>query len=197
LEKHVVANFGFGIGLEFRAPDYLINAKCDRRVAEGMAFNLFVGFQDLLGGRGAVMLADTVMCRDDGSSFLTAGLSELGDISFSLSTAKKSISSRVASMPASDGIIRTRLRSQTGSRKDESAEKKRREHQKELGLLRVREALEHYASPGRPSDGGRKEEVQKFESYRKETLLPKDLGANGSIKVRYHDISWAARHFPM
>ena len=183
LEKHVVANFGFGIGLEFRAPEYLINARCNRRIAEGMTFNLVVGFQDLFGGKGAVMLADTVMCRDDSSSFMTFGLSELGDVSFSLSTANKPISSRIASTPVSDSIIKTRLRSQTGPRKDENTEKKRREHQKELGVLRVREALERYASSEGPSDGKCKEKVQKFESYRKEALLPKDLGVNGSIKV--------------
>lgn len=186
LEKHLAANFGFGIGLEFRAPEYIINAKCERKLMEGMVFNLFVGLQDLP-GQGAVMLADTVLVTETGATFLTTGLDDGKEVSFAISsgTARSSVRRASAADVAGSTIsssIKTRLRSQTTHR-DESTEKRRREHQRELGKQRIQEALEKYGSGEKGAAGEKKSEILKFESYRKEALMPKELGAGGSLRV--------------
>lgn len=187
LEAHLPTNFGFGIGIEFRAPEYLINAKCQRSVEAGMAFNLVVGIQDVIlesptGAPYSLLLADTVQVGATGPAvLLTCGFEKLSEVSFSL---KKGRQAPVAAVPPGGSIIKTRLRSQTSSlARDEMGEKRRRTHQKELGELRKREALERYTSGEAASGEAKKVEVLKFESYRKETMLPKDLGADGSLRI--------------
>ena len=137
MEKHLMGNFGFGIGLEFRAPEFVINAKCDRRVVDGMTFNLMVGLQDLQNGRGAVMIADTVLVTSTdstGAVFLTKGLSDPKEISFTINASRGRRTQQQQSVS-----IKSRLRSQTtAAQSDNSADKRRREHQKELGKLRAR-----------------------------------------------------------
>lgn len=180
LEKHVFPNFGFGIGLEFREPEHLINAKSNAVVKAGMTFNLMVGFQDLVidGNKYSLMLADTVVVPKEGPvRFLTSGLASLSDLSFSIKKAPID--------PTLSGPIKTRLRSQSSSSfagKEES-DRKRREHQKELGKQRIREALERYGSNEPDAAGGKKQEVQRYESYRKDTQLPKDIGAGGAVRI--------------
>lgn len=189
LEKHLTANFGFGTGLEFRAAEYIINAKCERKLGEGMVFNLFVGLQDLP-GQGAVMLADTVLVAGTGATFLTNGLDDGKEVSFAISSGTGRSSVRRAGVVDAGGTtsssIKTRLRSQT-TQKDESAEKRRREHQRELGKQRIQEALAKYGGEEKGSAGEKKSEILKFESYRKEALMPRELGAGGSLRVRPKD----------
>jgi nucleosome binding factor SPN SPT16 subunit len=182
LEGNMVSNFGFGIGIEFRTPEYLINSRCQRRIEAGMTFNLMVGFQDISSGKGpaySLMIADTVEVASGGAIFLTEGLSEMRQISFSI---KKE---RAAATGPVTPIIKTRLRNQAAAGiRDESTEKRRREHQKELGKARVKEALERYASVENADGSTKKTEILKFESYRKDTQLPsKELGSNGSLKI--------------
>lgn len=186
LEKHLVTNFGFGIGIEFREPEYLINSRTDRTVRDGMTFNLMVGLQDLVVGDGrasqtySLMLSDTVQAAPSGAVFLTEGLGAMREISYSF----KKDAARSGADVSSGPLIKTRLRSQSSaSSRDDSAEKRRREHQRQLGQLRIKEALERYAG----QDGGdglaKKPEVLKFESYRKDTSLPKEISDGGSLKI--------------
>lgn len=184
LERHLAANFGFGMGLEFRAPEYVINTRCERKLTEGMVFNLSVGLQDLK-ENGAVMLADTVLITRTGAVFLTTGLDHVKDVSFAISSGTGRSSGRRADPvdTAASASIKTRLRSQT-VHKDESAERRRREHQRELGKQRVQEALAKYGGGEQDAAGEKKSELLKFESYRKEALMPKELGAGGSLRVR-------------
>jgi nucleosome binding factor SPN SPT16 subunit len=183
LEGHLAPNFGFGIGLEFRAAEFLINSRCNRKVQAGMVFNLIVGLQDVKGdssGLYSLLTADTVQVVPNGSSsiLLTSGLNQLKELSYSIKDRRQTTA------PAGTPIIKTRLRSQAASgSRDESTEKRRREHQKELGQLRIKEALERYASTDEANDTSKKSEILKFESYRKDTMLPKELGAGGSLKV--------------
>ena len=48
LENHLTRNFGFGIGLEFRDSEFLLNAKNDNILLSGMTLNVAIGFQDLV-----------------------------------------------------------------------------------------------------------------------------------------------------
>lgn len=40
IEGSIPAHFGFGMGLEYRESNLLINAKNEREITEGMTFNL-------------------------------------------------------------------------------------------------------------------------------------------------------------
>lgn len=181
----LTANFGFGIGIEFRAPEYVINAKCTRTIESGMTFNLMVGLQDVSlepHNTYSLMLADTIHVVDQSAAvFLTDGFKRIQEVSFSF----KRNSARDAPAASTGSIIKTRLRSQGASSagRDKSSEKQRREHQRELGTLRIKEALDRYGSANSSSSTDKKSEALKFESYRKDSMLPRDLGAAGSLKV--------------
>jgi nucleosome binding factor SPN SPT16 subunit len=47
LEAHLTKNFGFGIGLEFRETEFILNAKNENVLNSGMTLNLALGLQDL------------------------------------------------------------------------------------------------------------------------------------------------------
>lgn len=47
LVEKLTANFGFGIGLEFRETSLILNEKATRTVERGMVFNIAIGFKNL------------------------------------------------------------------------------------------------------------------------------------------------------
>jgi nucleosome binding factor SPN SPT16 subunit len=170
LSSHFVANAGFSMGLEFRESDYVIHAKNEREIKQGMVFNVAIGFQDLVNEaateeRGkiyALFLADTVTIGKAENQILTDGLKRLEDISFvfkdqqgeddrSEGEAKQGRTKKSRHLegadqdgpePAGGRVIKTRLRSQAGKTLiDTAALKKREAHQKVLLAERIREGL--------------------------------------------------------
>ena len=47
LIQFFLKNCGFGMGLEYRESNFVINAKNDQEIQEGMIFNVIIGFQNL------------------------------------------------------------------------------------------------------------------------------------------------------
>lgn len=94
LENKLVTNFGFGIGLEFRESEFLLNAKNEKEIRHGMIMNLAIGFQDLVNEEAsdpkaqkyALFLADTVLVGKHETMVLTEceRLKKLEHISFVL-----------------------------------------------------------------------------------------------------------------
>ena len=187
LKNHLPNNIGFGMGLEFRESDYVINAKNTRELKQGMVFNLAVGLQEVdnpeaTSSKGkiyALLIADTVEITEEGGKLLTSELKSLSQISYSIKSeqeqrdARKTRAAQVASESAG-----TRPRLRTQQKIDEAAEKKRREHQKELARIRLLEAQELYAQGDDNSTQKKTNDVQKFESYKKEGMWPKDMKGN-------------------
>lgn len=190
LKSHLPANFGFGMGLEFRESDYVINAKNARSLAANQVFNLMVGLQDLPlpdGKTYALMIADTVQINADGAQLLTGEeLKSLSQVSYAVKSeeeqrqARKSRAAQVAAAAEDDydetGGRRPRTRARTQQKVDEVAERRRREHQRELARQRLAEAKEMYTSQEGAGGAGKKglSEVQKFESYKKDSQWPRE-----------------------
>lgn len=184
VKNNLPNNLGFGMGLEFRESEYVINAKNNRELRQGMIFNLAIGLQELdnpeaTSSKGkiyALLIADTVEIGENGANCLTSELKSLNQISYSIKSeqeqreARKNRAAEVASESAGG---RPKLRAQ--QKIDEAAEKKRREHQKELARIRLLEAQELYAQGDGTSTQKTTSDIQKFESYKKDSMWPKDL----------------------
>lgn len=73
LVDKLINNFGFSIGIEFREPNYLIGNKCTAVAKKGMAFQLSIGFQDLINDNAkddeskkyALFIGDTVIVNGE------------------------------------------------------------------------------------------------------------------------------------
>jgi len=80
LGEHLTRNIGFATGIEFRESAYVLNAKSEAKVQEGMAFNLCIGLQNLKSGADedstmvdtyALQLGDTVLVSAERNEILT------------------------------------------------------------------------------------------------------------------------------
>ena len=87
LEK-ISQNMGFGIGLEFKESNLLINAKNNREIKKNMVFNLALAFNELKNEKSknyAIMVADTVIVTAEGNDVATNQISvKYEDVSYSL-----------------------------------------------------------------------------------------------------------------
>lgn len=185
LSGHLVGNFGFSMGLEFRESDYAINSKCQKPIEPGMIFNLAVGFQGLIkeGAKNpkdqsyALMVADTVLITADGKAeLLTPCLSALKDVSYVFKTGGRGTRSAAAAAAP----IKTRLRN---NQANVEAEKERKDHQKALMAASTKEALSRHSGATEEEGTTKAVAVQKVESYKKEAAFPRDLCRDWKIAV--------------
>lgn len=187
LEANLPANFGFGMGLEFREPDWVINGKSERVVQPGQVYNLAIGLQGLNQTAAkdpkeqnyALLIADTVLVTETGAEMLTSGLSTLKEVSYTLAAKSK------RALPAAGGpLTRTRLRNHGP---DKEAERRRKEHQRELMAASTKASLaRHVAATGGSSKSkgaGQVAVAQSFESYKREAALPRDLCTDWKVVV--------------
>ena len=196
LKNHLPNNLGFGMGLEFRESDYVINAKNTRELKQGMVFNLVVGLQEVDNSEAssskgkiyAILIADTIEIDGAGAKSLTSDLKSLSQISYSFKSEQEQKEARKtrAAQVASESVgNRPRLRTQ--QKIDEAAEKRRREHQKELARVRLIEAQELYAQVDGSSNQKKSSDIQKFESYKKEGMWPKEMKGNRVVVDKKND----------
>ena len=79
---------GFGIGLEFKESNLLINAKNNREIKKNMVFNVALAFNELKNEKSksyAIMVADTVIITAEGNEVATNQISvKYEDVSYSL-----------------------------------------------------------------------------------------------------------------
>ena len=83
----VHANFGFGIGFNFKEESLLINATNETVIEEGMSFHVRLAMTGVHKepARSVVAIGDTVVVRPDGNQILTRGIQKkYAEISYSL-----------------------------------------------------------------------------------------------------------------
>lgn len=219
LEKNFTKNVGFGMGIEFREANYVLNGKNARPIKDGMILNVQVGFSDLENPKAtdvrgkiyALNLVDTVRVTSDAAVVLTADCSKkLNKISYffdddaeggdddvkeesdkkkkSVATAgTASIVSSVKkeSAMAKSAILRSKLRNE--DQEEESREQKRREHQKQLFAQKLQEGLAKFSETSGNGDGEEKPVFRKFESYRSEAKLPREVRGLKIVVDKKHD----------
>ncbi|KAI8987435.1 FACT complex subunit-domain-containing protein [Mycotypha africana] len=210
LEKNFIKTVGFGMGIEFREANYVLNPKNSRELKSGMVLNVQVGFSDLenpkatdsRGQKYALMLIDTVRVTDDVPIVLTADCSKkLNKISYffdddedkdAMDVDKKNPAAtgpaatvkREAAVTKS-AILRSKLRNE--DQEEESREQKRREHQKQLFAQKLAEGLARFSESSGQGDGEEKPVFRKFESYRSETKLPREVRSLKIVIDKKHD----------
>ncbi|KAL1917850.1 uncharacterized protein VTP21DRAFT_3684 [Calcarisporiella thermophila] len=187
LEKHFVKNLGFGIGIEFRESNYTINLKNPRVLKSGMVLNLSIGFQDLENpepsdSRGKIyslLIIDTVRVTNDAPILFTECPKNLDGISFffkdeggeSDKEKQRQKERAEAKQKKPTAILRSKFRSE--EQEEETAEKRRREHQKVLANQRQEDGLRRFGEGESISE--QKAIVRKFESYKTDAKLPKEV----------------------
>ncbi|KAI9883318.1 MAG: FACT complex subunit spt16 [Watsoniomyces obsoletus] len=187
LGKHFAKSLGSGIGIELRDQTLNINGKNTRIVKDGMTFCVATAFNDIPNAsprdkRSAtytLAVSDTVrVTRAEPVIFTASAPSEPETISFFFKdeddVPAPKIKEKKAPRPTltTDNITRTKLRGARNKEKDEGAEARRREHQKELAKKNQEAGLERYAGTASNQNGATQKTFKRFESYKRENQFP-------------------------
>ncbi|EGN96171.1 hypothetical protein SERLA73DRAFT_94229 [Serpula lacrymans var. lacrymans S7.3] len=196
LEKNFVKNVGFGMGVEFRDSAYLLSPKNSRRLKPDMIFNLAIGFSDLedeSGKKYALHLVDTVRVGQDKASLLTDGVKSPKDTLFFLnldndeedvkpSKAPKkppvkpiTNGSPVKNKTVGGKVLRNKTRSAAQEEVLMTTAAKIKEHQVELHAHLQSEGIAKYSEEGGGSSGKEGKGWKRFQSYKGEAALPKEI----------------------
>ncbi|KAI9251558.1 FACT complex subunit-domain-containing protein [Sporodiniella umbellata] len=204
LEKNFTKNVGFGMGIEFREANYVLNSKNMRELKSGMILNVQVGFSELENTKAkdprgriyALMVVDTVRVTNDVPIVLTADCSKkLNKISYFFDEGEEketqenekeenTRSSKREPSIAKSAILRSKFRSE--DQEDESKEQKRKEHQKQLFAQKLADGLAKYSESSGNDNGEEKPVFRRFESYRSETKLPREAKSLKIVVDRKH-----------
>ncbi|KAJ2793669.1 FACT complex subunit spt16, partial [Coemansia furcata] len=202
LADNFVADCGSVTGIEMRDGVHTIAQGNAELLQANMVVTLRVGLQGLTNGKAtdkqsktyAYQLIDTVLVKDGDAAaeVLTACSKEPNDVSFffnddeaAAAGAKADVKreAKVDPKRESNGggarpstrksaILPSKFRSE--EKDDESTTRKRREHQKELLSRLLAEGRRRFAGE-EGDDGEETRVVKKFESYKRETTLPREV----------------------
>lgn len=201
MEQRFMKNVGWGIGIEFKDSSAILNAKNTHALRDGMTLNVVVGFSDIpnpdakaSGSKDktySLILADTVKVGYDESVVFTDSDKGKGNISYYFKQdgdEKKPAKVKAEKTGgAKSAILRSKLRGETREKPDDTNEKRRQMHQKELHEKLQRAGEEKYADGSGGTDNTDKAVFKKFESYKRDTQLPlsvKDLKVTVDTKAQ-------------
>ncbi|MCL4118736.1 UNVERIFIED_CONTAM: hypothetical protein GTU68_027378 [Idotea baltica] len=186
---------GFGMGIEFRESSLLVGAKTTLTAKKGQVFNVNMGFANLNNSEAkdteaktyAFFIGDTVVVNEgQPATVLTAGskkklkniaifLKEEDDDGEEEEEEEKDDPSLLGRGKRS-AILVSKLRGQSGSGQEQSAEEKRRHHQKELAVSVNDAAQQRMAKlKGKKVDSKMRKSTI---SYKSPSLLPKESEVN-------------------
>ena len=192
LERHFVKSIGNGIGLEVRDSTLAINAKNTRTLKDGMTLCISLGFTELENPKAqdkqnktyALLLTDTIRVKankERAGNFTAAAAADQGAISFYFNDdaaeeqpkpkPKSNRDDNIGAVAASN-ITNSKLRDKQKNQPDESAEARRRAHQKELATKKQKEGLEQYSEATGNANGVSQKKFKKFESYKRDNQFP-------------------------
>ncbi|GAB1313985.1 FACT complex subunit spt16 [Madurella fahalii] len=195
LEKHFLKNVGYGIGLESKDPTLVLNAKNTRTLRDGMTLCITTGFSDIpnpdpqdknskvyslvLTDTIRVTPAEPVVFTGDAPVDADATSFFFKDEEEAQPTPKKEKKDSRVGAVATKNITSTRLRSERNTAPDEDADKRRREHQKELAAKKQKEGLIKYAESTADKNGVEVKKFKRFDSYKRDNQFPpkvRDMG---------------------
>ncbi|RDA87172.1 hypothetical protein CP532_4287 [Ophiocordyceps camponoti-leonardi (nom. inval.)] len=188
MEKHFLKNVGWGVGLEKKDPTLILNAKNTRTLKDGMTLIIQTGFQDIDNPQPqdksskvySLVLTDTIRVTTSEPAVFTSEAPTSADAnSFFFkddeeaepAPKKEKKDPRVGAV-ATKNITSTRLRSERATQVDDDAEKKRREHQKELATKKQKEGLARFAESTTGQNGGEVKKFKRFDSYKRDDQFP-------------------------
>ena len=187
LVDKLTKTFGFVMGIEFREPTLSIAANCGLKVKKGMVFNLNIGLggltnkdaSDSKGKNVALFIGDTVLVQGDSSPavLLTTSKKKIKNIAIFLKDAEDSEEEEKEnknSLPDSNNYGRGKRTAILDHkfRQENTADERRKEHQRELMAKMNEEALK------RLKEGGTEKEKTKQRkapiSYKSPGQLPRE-----------------------
>ncbi|KAH6630963.1 FACT complex subunit-domain-containing protein [Chaetomium sp. MPI-SDFR-AT-0129] len=195
LEKHFLKNVGYGIGLETKDPTLMLSGKNSRTLRDGMTLCITTGFTDVQNPDPrdknskvySLVLTDTIRVTTNEVVVFTGEAPADADASSFFfkddeeaqpTPKKEKRDSRVGAV-ATKNITSTRLRSERNASLDDDADKRRKEHQKELAARKQKEGLGKYAESTADKNGVEVKKFKRFESYKRDNQFPpkvRDLG---------------------
>lgn len=181
-EQKLTKNVGWGIGIDFRDSNVLLNAKNTKEIRNGMTLNVCVGFSNLKDSKNnttyALMVADTVRVKNDGYVMYTDLDKAMNSVSFMIedepATTKVKKGSAGRSTPSA-AASRSKLRENTTKAADELETKRRDEKQKILREELQQRGEKQFADEKGSLKPEEKVERKKFESYKRDTQIPKQV----------------------
>ncbi|KAF9581674.1 FACT complex subunit spt16 [Lunasporangiospora selenospora] len=182
LEKKFVKSIGFATGLEFRESAYLLNAKNTNELQRDMTFSVSIGFQDLEDPKAedsrsktyALLLIDTVRITQDSAQLLTDVDTRFEEISYFYKDPEeeeKPEKEPAQTRASKSAVLNTKFRSE---QEEASKDQSRKEHQKLLAAQKLADGLKRYGDGGSLKKDNQKSVFRKFESYKRDTALPKE-----------------------
>ncbi|TPX50526.1 hypothetical protein SeMB42_g00678 [Synchytrium endobioticum] len=185
LLHHLTLNLGSVIGIDFRDPNFTINAKTQRPLRNGMVLNLSVGFEKLESDLSdkqnkiyALFLADTVLITTEGCQLLTDMNKELKDINFNLrdDPAKENGRASITSpkQQKNSKVVSSKLRNDDRG-DDQTDDVKKRDHQRVLSVKVQQAGLERFAEGDTGDKKAERATFRKYETYRNNAAMPPDV----------------------
>lgn len=183
LVANLTKSAGTGIGLEFRESRLNLNAKNEHVIKAGMAFNVSLGFQNLQttsknpkSQNFSLLLADTVIVKEDGRDVATAACSKsLKDVAYSFNEdddeEEEQLKAKVEIKNTKESVFsKATLRSDNG---ELSKEELRRQHQAELARQKNEETARRLAvGPGNGDGQAAVKTANELIAYRNVNELP-------------------------
>lgn len=189
LEKHLTKNVGWGIGLENKDGTLILGPKSDRVLSDGMTFTISTGIenvenpdpQDKRSKTYSMLLSDTVRVTPDAAVVFTKAGYDLDSAIFTFKDEEeekpKKEKSRAAAVSSSN-ITKSRTRGARETNQDAEKETARRNHQKELHVLKQKQGLDRYGKGTGSLNGTDEKTFKTFDSYKRDNQFPtrvKDL----------------------
>ncbi|KAJ3168124.1 FACT complex subunit spt16 [Irineochytrium annulatum] len=190
LADKFVKNMGYGIGIEFKESTYALATKSTKALKNGMVVNLSLGFQNLENPETkdsrnkvySLLVSDVIHITSDGPKTLTEFDKDFKEISWEMNDdeeeeafvenggdGKKGRGAAIGKSPAKAAKAKPKWDP------DESNEAKRARHQKELAAQRNEEGRQRFVEGKDAGKALEKATFKKFECYRKENNLPKNV----------------------
>ncbi|OLY78204.1 FACT complex subunit spt16, partial [Smittium mucronatum] len=195
LSSNFFKNIGFLTGIEFRDSTFVLGPKCKESIKEGMIICLSVGLQKLVNEDSsdqknkiyALQLSDVFEITSTGSKQITDCSTQINDVCFyfndedeesksqkSSSKKDRNSSSQPVRSTRKTAILASKFRSENAE-ENESQLAKRRKHQKELSDKLNAEGLRRFSGVDGDGDEVEKNTLTKFESYKRETAIPREV----------------------
>eukprot|EP00967_Tisochrysis_lutea_P071043 scaffold94102_cov31-Tisochrysis_lutea.AAC.3 len=193
LETHLTRDCGFALGLEFREPTLLLNAKCEARVRPGMVFNVAVGLDNLeiqslkdpKSKKYALFIADTVLITDSGAEVLTHRAPKAWkDVSYYLNDDEEKDTKPKSSRSGRGNveILESRTRGKDNSKKHVETNEALANHQEELEAKMREEAMRRLRNGELPT--GNESQAQDTPiAYRDPSQFPSASSSGSTLRT--------------
>eukprot|EP00331_Platyophrya_macrostoma_P013437 CAMPEP_0176433956 /NCGR_PEP_ID=MMETSP0127-20121128/16370_1 /TAXON_ID=938130 /ORGANISM="Platyophrya macrostoma, Strain WH" /LENGTH=741 /DNA_ID=CAMNT_0017816561 /DNA_START=55 /DNA_END=2280 /DNA_ORIENTATION=- len=183
-------NFGYGIGLEFRESNLMINAKNEKLIEPGMVFNVVIsiqGVKTLKGKEYCIMIADTVAVKQGGAEVLTGKVpKKYEDISYALEIEEKPAAKEKVKQNGNQMEIENRGNRRTREKGSiQIDENQRKQHQIEIKKNKLAELEERLkqGTLGRDSRTDTSKKIEDIVTYKDPSQVPTKEFKQGQIFV--------------